>query len=111
MPAGITSATTDIGYISDEEWVSTFKVNIHAMFYLVKASDLANPLPLAYATTKDAIQNFTGGLAQMPAASLLSDRGSNQPLLTSTFWHCSPESTRTPNAPTWPLPSNLGKCF
>ena len=54
----------------------TFKVNIHAMFYLTKAavphmkagsaiintasinSDMPNPILLAYATTKGAIQNF-----------------------------------------------------
>ena len=71
--------------ISDEEWELTFKVNIHAMFYLTKAavphmkpgsaiintasinSDLPNPILLAYATTKGAIQNFTGGLAQLLA--------------------------------------------
>ena len=75
----------DIGDISDEEWEMTFKVNIHAMFYLAKAavphmkpgsaivntasvnSDMPNPILLAYATTKGAIQNFTGGLAQMLA--------------------------------------------
>ncbi|MBB4065946.1 SDR family oxidoreductase [Gellertiella hungarica] len=75
----------DIGDISDEEWDLTFKVNIHAMFYLVKAavphmqpgasiintasinSDKPNPTLLAYATTKGAIQNFTAGLAQMLA--------------------------------------------
>jgi NAD(P)-dependent dehydrogenase (short-subunit alcohol dehydrogenase family) len=28
----------DIGDISDEEWETTFKTNIHAMFYLVKAA-------------------------------------------------------------------------
>jgi NAD(P)-dependent dehydrogenase (short-subunit alcohol dehydrogenase family) len=74
--------------ISDEEWELTFKVNIHAMFYLTKAavphmrpgsaiintasinSDAPNPTLLAYATTKGAIQNFTAGLAQ-----LLADRG------------------------------------
>lgn len=28
-------------------------------------SDLPNPILLAYAITKDAIQNFTGGLAEM----------------------------------------------
>jgi NAD(P)-dependent dehydrogenase (short-subunit alcohol dehydrogenase family) len=76
----------EIGEISDEEWQQTFAVNIHAMFYLTKAavahmkagsviintasvnSDMPNPMLLAYATTKGAIQNFTGGLAQMLAA-------------------------------------------
>ena len=75
----------DIGDISDEEWRLTFETNIHAMFYLTKAavshmrpgaaiintasvnSDMPNPTLLAYATTKGAIQNFTGGLAQMLA--------------------------------------------
>jgi NAD(P)-dependent dehydrogenase (short-subunit alcohol dehydrogenase family) len=71
--------------ISDQEWELTFKVNIHAMFYLTKAavphmrpgsaiintasinSDIPNPTLLAYATTKGAIQNFTAGLAQLLA--------------------------------------------
>jgi NAD(P)-dependent dehydrogenase (short-subunit alcohol dehydrogenase family) len=75
----------EIGDISDEEWELTFKVNIHAMFYLTKAavphmkpgsaiintasinSDMPNPILLAYAATKGAIQNFTGGLAQLLA--------------------------------------------
>lgn len=75
----------EIGDISDEEWELTFKVNIHAMFYLTKAavphmmpgsaiintasinSDKPNPTLLAYATTKGAIQNFTAGLAQLLA--------------------------------------------
>jgi NAD(P)-dependent dehydrogenase (short-subunit alcohol dehydrogenase family) len=78
----------DIEDISDEEWELTFRVNIHAMFYLTKAavphmkpggvvintasinSDAPNPTLLAYATTKGAIQNFTAGLAQM-----LADKG------------------------------------
>lgn len=72
--------------ISDEEWELTFRVNIHAMFYLTKAavphmkpgsciintasinSDAPNPTLLAYATTKGAIHNFTAGLAQMLAS-------------------------------------------
>lgn len=76
---------SDLGDISDEEWRLTFDVNIHAMFFLAKAavphmppgsaiintasvnSDMPNPMLLAYATTKGAIQNFTGGLAQMLA--------------------------------------------
>ncbi|HEY0423350.1 MAG TPA: SDR family oxidoreductase [Rhodopila sp.] len=71
--------------ISDDEWELTFRVNIHAMFYLTKAAvphmkpgsciintasinaDAPNPTLLAYATTKGAIQNFTAGLAQMLA--------------------------------------------
>jgi len=71
--------------ISDEEWELTFRVNIHAMFYLTKAAvphmkpgsaiintasinaDVPNPTLLAYATTKGAIQNFTAGLAQLLA--------------------------------------------
>ena len=71
--------------ISDEEWETTFRVNIHAMFYLTKAvlphmregssiinttsvnADAPSPQLLAYATTKGAIQNYTGGLAQMLA--------------------------------------------
>jgi NAD(P)-dependent dehydrogenase (short-subunit alcohol dehydrogenase family) len=75
----------DIADISDEEWELTFAVNIHAMFFLTKAavphmkpgsaivntasvnSDMPNPILLAYATTKGAIQNFTGGMAQMLA--------------------------------------------
>ncbi len=76
---------SDIGEISDEEWELTFRVNLHAMFYLAKAavphmkaggaiintasinSDAPNPSLLAYATSKGAIQNFTAGLAQMLA--------------------------------------------
>jgi NAD(P)-dependent dehydrogenase (short-subunit alcohol dehydrogenase family) len=74
-----------IDEISDEEWELTFRVNIHAMFYLSKAavphmrpgssiintasinSDSPNPTLLAYATTKGAIQNFSAGLAQLLA--------------------------------------------
>ena len=78
----------DLSEIPDEEWDRTFRVNIHAMFYLAKAAvphmkpgasiinttsinaDTPSPQLLAYATTKGAIQNFTGGLAQM-----LADKG------------------------------------
>lgn len=78
----------DLDEIPDEEWQKTFATNIHAMFYLAKAAvphmrpgsaiintasinaDMPNPSLLAYATTKGAVQNFTGGLAQ-----LLADRG------------------------------------
>jgi NAD(P)-dependent dehydrogenase (short-subunit alcohol dehydrogenase family) len=76
---------TDIEEIPDEEWDVTFRTNIHAMFYLTKAAvphmkpgsaivnttsvnaDTPSPQLLAYATTKGAIQNFTGGLAQLLA--------------------------------------------
>jgi hypothetical protein len=79
---------SSIEEIPDEEWELTFRVNIHAMFYLTKAAvrhmkrgssiintasinlDAPSPHLLAYATTKGAIQNFTAGLAQ-----LLADRG------------------------------------
>jgi NAD(P)-dependent dehydrogenase (short-subunit alcohol dehydrogenase family) len=75
----------DIGEITDEEWEHTFATNIHAMFYITKAAvphmregssiinttsvQADNPSEelLAYATTKGAIQNFTGGLAQLLA--------------------------------------------
>jgi len=75
----------DITEIPDEEWEATFRTNIHAMFYLTKAAvphmregaaiinttsvnaDTPTPQLLAYATTKGAIQNFTGGLAQLLA--------------------------------------------
>jgi NAD(P)-dependent dehydrogenase (short-subunit alcohol dehydrogenase family) len=71
--------------ITDDLWEHTFKVNIHAMFYLTKGAvphmkegsaiintasinaDTPNPTLLAYATTKGAIQNFTAGLAQLLA--------------------------------------------
>jgi NAD(P)-dependent dehydrogenase (short-subunit alcohol dehydrogenase family) len=76
---------SDISEITDEEWEHTFATNIHAMFYITKAAvphmpegssiinttsiQADNPSEelLAYATTKGAIQNFTGGLAQLLA--------------------------------------------
>ncbi|MGY2214791.1 SDR family oxidoreductase [Pseudomonas sp. SDO558_S425] len=69
--------------IPDEEWVKTFDINITAMFRICKAalphmkaggsiintssvnSDMPKPTLLAYAATKGAIANFTGGLAQL----------------------------------------------
>ena len=82
------AAFKSIADITDAEWEHTFKVSIHAVFYLTKAAvphmkkgaciintasinaDTPNPTLLAYATTKGAIQNFTAGLAQ-----LLADKG------------------------------------
>jgi NAD(P)-dependent dehydrogenase (short-subunit alcohol dehydrogenase family) len=75
----------DIEDIANEEWELTFRVNIHAMFYLTKAAvrhmkagaciintasinaDFPNPTLLPYATTKGAIRTFTAGLAQLLA--------------------------------------------
>jgi NAD(P)-dependent dehydrogenase (short-subunit alcohol dehydrogenase family) len=73
----------DIAEISTEEFDRTLKTNLYAMFWLTKAAvphmlkgsavintssiQADNPSPelLPYAMTKAAIQNFTGGLAQM----------------------------------------------
>lgn len=73
----------DISEISTEEFDRTMKTNLYAMFWLCKAAvphmpkggaiinttsiqaDNPSPQLLPYASTKAAIQNFTGGLAQM----------------------------------------------
>ena len=73
----------DISGISTEEFDRTLKTNLYAMFWLTKAAvphmpkggavintssiqaDSPSPELLPYAMTKAAIQNFTGGLAQM----------------------------------------------
>jgi NAD(P)-dependent dehydrogenase (short-subunit alcohol dehydrogenase family) len=70
-----------------EEIETTFRTNIQSMFHLAKAAarhmkpggsiintasiqaDKPSPSLLAYATTKGAIANFTGGLAQLVAES------------------------------------------
>ena len=75
----------DITDIPSEEWDRTFRTNIYAMFYLTKAavhempkgasiintasiqSDAPSGNLLAYASTKGAIANFTGGLSEMLA--------------------------------------------
>jgi hypothetical protein len=69
--------------ISDEEWDYTFRLNVGAMFHLVKAAlphmgpgsavigtssvqaDQPSPQLAPYAATKAAIANFSAGLAQM----------------------------------------------
>lgn len=71
--------------ISSEEFDRTFRTNVYALFYLTKAAvprmprggaiinttsvqlDTPRPTLLPYAGTKAAIQNMTGGLAQMLA--------------------------------------------
>ncbi|OHV08954.1 SDR family oxidoreductase [Kushneria phosphatilytica] len=69
---------------SDEEWLTTFDVNIHAYFYMAKAAlphlrrsggtiinstsvnaYAGHPKLLAYTTTKGAISGFTRALSQM----------------------------------------------
>jgi NAD(P)-dependent dehydrogenase (short-subunit alcohol dehydrogenase family) len=73
----------DIDEISSEEFDRTFRTNVYAMFFLCKSAvphmpkggsiinttsiqaDAPGPQLLPYAATKAAIQNFTGGLAQM----------------------------------------------
>lgn len=75
----------DLGDLTDEELDYTFRTNIYAMFLITQAAlphmkrgasiinttsinaDKPNPKLLAYATTKGAIQTYTGGLAQMLA--------------------------------------------
>ncbi|MCV7400537.1 SDR family oxidoreductase [Mycobacterium fragae] len=77
-----------LGEISDDEWDYTFRLNVGAYFYLVKAalpfmgagssiigsssvnSDAPNPTLAPYAATKAAIANFSASLAQ-----LLGDKG------------------------------------
>lgn len=74
--------------VSSEEWDYTFRTNIYSMFYLCKGAEphmkpgstivnttsinayKPNPLLLAYAATKGAIQNFTANLGQ-----ILGDKG------------------------------------
>jgi NAD(P)-dependent dehydrogenase (short-subunit alcohol dehydrogenase family) len=69
--------------ISDEEWDYTFRLNVGAYFYLVKAalpfmgagasiigsssvnSDMPNPTLAPYAATKAAIANFSASLAEL----------------------------------------------
>lgn len=69
--------------VSAEEWDKTFRVNIHAMFYLCKAAEKhlkpgssvinttsvnaykANAQLVAYSATKGAIQNFSASMAQL----------------------------------------------
>jgi NAD(P)-dependent dehydrogenase (short-subunit alcohol dehydrogenase family) len=69
--------------ISDEEWDHTFKLNVGAYFYLLKAalphmpsgssvigsssvnSDMPSPTLAPYAATKAAIANFSASMAQL----------------------------------------------
>ena len=74
---------SDLTEISDEEWDYTFRLNVAAYFYLVKAalphmgpgssvigsssvnSDMPSPTLAPYAATKAAIANFSASLAQL----------------------------------------------
>ncbi len=76
---------TSLEETPDEEWLHTFNVNIHPMFFLCKAalphmkpgsaivnttsvnSDKAPPNLIAYSATKAAIANFTASLGQLIA--------------------------------------------
>jgi len=78
----------DLGEISAEEFDRTFRTNVYANFFLCKAAvahmkpgsaiistasvnaDKPNATLVAYAATKGAIQNMSGGMAQ-----LLADKG------------------------------------
>lgn len=69
--------------IPSDEWDLTFKTNVHAMFYILKAAEphlkpgssvvnttsvnayTPKPILLPYTVTKAAIQNFTATLAQL----------------------------------------------
>ncbi len=83
--AGYQKCVDSIDEISVEDWNRHFAVNVHAMFYIVKAAlphmpkggSIVNtasmnakmPMPrqLAYSSTKAAITNFTANLAQILA--------------------------------------------
>jgi NAD(P)-dependent dehydrogenase (short-subunit alcohol dehydrogenase family) len=74
---------SDLGEISDEEWDYTFRLNVGAYFYLIKAalpylgsgssvigsssvnSDMPSPTLAPYAATKAAIANLSASLAQL----------------------------------------------
>ena len=83
--AGKQIALEDIEELDDEQWTTTYEVNIHAIFRITKAalkhlpagSTIVNstsiqayepsPTLVDYASTKAAINNFTKGLAQQVA--------------------------------------------
>jgi NAD(P)-dependent dehydrogenase (short-subunit alcohol dehydrogenase family) len=80
--AAFQASQESIEEIRSEEWDHTFRTNVYAYFYLVKAAvghmkpgesiiatssinaKIPSPQLLAYATTKGAIANLTAGLAQ-----------------------------------------------
>jgi NAD(P)-dependent dehydrogenase (short-subunit alcohol dehydrogenase family) len=84
--AAFQKGADSIEEISVDDWQRHFNVNLHAMFYIVKAAlphlkrgasiintasingKTPQPGQLAYSATKGAIMNFTSGLAQLLAA-------------------------------------------
>ncbi|CAN5303826.1 SDR family oxidoreductase [soil metagenome] len=83
--AGFQKCADSIDEITVEDWNMHFAINVHSMFYLVKAAlphmkkgasiintasmNAKHPMPrqLAYSSTKAAITNFTANLAQLLA--------------------------------------------
>jgi NAD(P)-dependent dehydrogenase (short-subunit alcohol dehydrogenase family) len=83
--AGFQHAEDSIDDMSVDDWNRHFAVNVHAMFYIVKAAvphmkeggsivntasmnaKLPMPRQLAYSATKGAVTNFTAGLAKLLA--------------------------------------------
>ena len=81
--AALQMTHSDLEEISDEEWDYTFRLNVGAYFYLIKAalphmgpgssvigsssvnSDMPSPTLAPYAATKAAIANFSASLAQL----------------------------------------------
>lgn len=85
--AGTQYPVEDITELSDEQWINTFNVNIHSMFYLTKAAlahfkdgdsiinttsvnaYIGPKILLDYSATKGAIVSFTRALSNQIAAS------------------------------------------
>ena len=89
----------DIGDISDEEWELTFKVNIHAMFYLTKAA-------VPHMKPGSAIINTASINSDMPnpiAAGLRDHQGRDPELHRRAWRSCWPRRASAP------MPSRPGR--